>query len=160
MSAKGRQAFEHASPERPSSRTSSPRPLGQKAVLILPNGRRSGLVGEGVAKPSEHASPERPSSRTSSLLPSGRRPFLILPNGRRSGLVREKAVKVSKMYRLRRLREHVRSYPSGRRLFLILPNGRRSGLVREGVAKLSDNASPERPSSRTSSLLPSGRRPF
>ncbi|NAO72382.1 hypothetical protein PspP118CL_15945 [Pseudomonas syringae] len=61
------------------------------------------------------------------------------------------------MYRLsERLREQVRSYPSGRRLFLILPNGRRSGLVREGAAKLSDNASPERPSSRTSSLLPLG----
>ncbi|RXU35320.1 hypothetical protein B0A93_11980 [Pseudomonas syringae] len=55
-----------------------------------------------------------------------------------------------------RLREQVRSYSSGRRPFLILPNGRRSGLVREGVAKPSEHASPERPSSRTRSLLPLG----
>ncbi|MCF5029051.1 hypothetical protein GIW78_07225, partial [Pseudomonas syringae] len=41
-------------------------------------------------------------------------------------------------------------------LLLILPNGRRSGLVREGAAKLSEHASPERASSRTSSLLPLG----
>ncbi|POP99638.1 hypothetical protein CXB41_04865 [Pseudomonas syringae pv. syringae] len=61
------------------------------------------------------------------------------------------------MHRLNgRLREQVRSYPSGRRPFLILPNGRRSGLVREGAAKLSGHASPERPSSRTSSLLALG----
>ncbi|RXU08860.1 hypothetical protein B1F70_22180 [Pseudomonas syringae] len=61
------------------------------------------------------------------------------------------------MHRLKdRLREQVRSYPSGRRPFLILPNGRRSGLVREGAVKLPDNASLERPSSRTSSLLPLG----
>ncbi|UZA81914.1 hypothetical protein EZZ79_24360 [Pseudomonas syringae] len=61
------------------------------------------------------------------------------------------------MHRLKdRLREQVRSYPSGRRLFLILPNGRRSGLVREGAAKPSEHASPERPSSRTSSPLPLG----
>ncbi|AVB27969.1 hypothetical protein BKC06_024285 [Pseudomonas syringae pv. syringae] len=61
------------------------------------------------------------------------------------------------MHRLNdRLREQVRSYPSGRRPFLILPNGRRSGLVREGAAKLSGHASPERPSSRTSSPLPLG----
>ncbi|UZA81913.1 hypothetical protein EZZ79_24355 [Pseudomonas syringae] len=57
------------------------------------------------------------------------------------------------MHRLKdRLREQVRSYPSGRRLFLILPNGRRSGLVREGAVKVSKNVSPERASSRTSSL--------
>ncbi|RXT81083.1 hypothetical protein B0A90_22990 [Pseudomonas syringae] len=62
---------DNASPERPSSRTSSPLPLGQEAVLILPNGRRSGLVREGAAKLSDNASPERPSSRTSSLLPLG-----------------------------------------------------------------------------------------
>ncbi|POP68980.1 hypothetical protein CXB35_14645 [Pseudomonas syringae] len=62
------------------------------------------------------------------------------------------------MHRLKdRLREQVRSYPSGRRP-LILPNGRRSGLVREGVAKPSEHASPERPSSRTSSLLPLGQK--
>ncbi|RXU22021.1 hypothetical protein B1F70_02550, partial [Pseudomonas syringae] len=38
--------------------------------------------------------------------------------------------------------------------FLILPNGRRSGLVREGAVKLPENASLERPSSRTSSPRP------
>ncbi|QHF09294.1 hypothetical protein N026_18205 [Pseudomonas syringae UB303] len=43
-------------------------PLGQKAVLILPNGRRSGLVREGAASLPENVSPETSSSRTSSLL--------------------------------------------------------------------------------------------
>ncbi|PIO93742.1 hypothetical protein CBI55_13640 [Pseudomonas syringae] len=46
-------------------------PSGRRPFLILPNGRRSGLVREGVAKLSEHASLKRPSSRTSSLLPLG-----------------------------------------------------------------------------------------
>ncbi|NAO54854.1 hypothetical protein PsP108CL_21675 [Pseudomonas syringae] len=63
------------------------------------------------------------------------------------------------MHRLKdRLREQVRSYPSGRRPFLILPNGRRSGLVREKAVKVSKNVSPERASSRTSSLLPLGQK--
>ncbi|MCF8982268.1 hypothetical protein GIW26_01390 [Pseudomonas syringae] len=48
-------------------------PLGQKAVLILPNGRRSGLVREGAVSLHENVSPETSSSRTSSLLrPSAR----------------------------------------------------------------------------------------
>ncbi|RMM16790.1 hypothetical protein ALQ82_01053, partial [Pseudomonas syringae pv. pisi] len=47
-------------------------PLGQKAVLILPNGRRSGLVREGAASLPENVSPETSSSRTSSLRPSAR----------------------------------------------------------------------------------------
>ncbi|RMO42236.1 hypothetical protein ALQ40_00154, partial [Pseudomonas syringae] len=69
----------------------------------------------------------------------------------------KRPLRFPKMYRLsERLREQVLSSPSGRRLFLILPNGRRSGLVREGVAKPSEHASPERPSSRTRSLLPLG----
>ncbi|SFH35710.1 hypothetical protein SAMN05444062_104322 [Pseudomonas syringae] len=86
--------------------------------MILPNGHRSGLVREGVAKPSNmHRLNDRLREQVRSY-PSGRRPFLILPNERRSGLVREGAAKPSNMHRQNnRLREQVRSYPSGRRRF-------------------------------------------
>ncbi|MCF5648604.1 hypothetical protein GIV49_03270 [Pseudomonas syringae] len=92
--------------------------LHTSLLLILPNGRRSGLVREGAAKLSDNASPKRPSSRTSSPLPLGQEAVLILPNGRRRGLVREGVAKPSNMHRQNdRLREQVRSYPSGRRPF-------------------------------------------
>ncbi|UZA82514.1 hypothetical protein EZZ79_18160 [Pseudomonas syringae] len=60
-------------------------PLGQKAVLILPNGRRSGLFREGAASLPENVSPETSSSRTSSLLrPSARIKSAFVYNDERS----------------------------------------------------------------------------
>ncbi|MCF5752504.1 hypothetical protein GIV16_23165 [Pseudomonas syringae] len=59
-------------------------PLGQKAVLILPNGRRSGLVREGAASLPENISPETSSSRTSSLRPSARIKSALAHNDERS----------------------------------------------------------------------------
>ncbi|MEX5620864.1 hypothetical protein ABFV62_11965, partial [Pseudomonas syringae] len=67
--------------------------LHTSLLLILPNGRRSGLVREGAAKPSNmHRLNDRLREQVRSYS-SGRRPFLILPNGRRSGLVREGVAK-------------------------------------------------------------------
>ncbi len=79
--------------------------------MILPEGRRSGLVREGAAKLSNmHRLSDRLREQVRPYH-SGRRPFLILPNGRRSGLVREGIAKPSNMHRLNdRLREQVRSY--------------------------------------------------
>ncbi|AZG87475.1 hypothetical protein N032_18390 [Pseudomonas syringae pv. pisi str. PP1] len=60
-------------------------PLVQKAVLILPNGRRSGLVREGAASLPENISPETSSSRTSSLLrPSARIKSALAHNDERA----------------------------------------------------------------------------
>ncbi|MCF5737602.1 hypothetical protein GIV17_25980 [Pseudomonas syringae] len=59
-------------------------PLGQKAVLILPNARRSGLVREGAASLPENISPETSSSRTSSLRPSARIKSALAHNDERS----------------------------------------------------------------------------
>ncbi|NAO45022.1 hypothetical protein PspP12854CL_23080 [Pseudomonas syringae] len=60
-------------------------PLVQKAVLILPNGRWSGLVREGAASLPENVSPETSSSRTSSLLrPSARIKSALAHNDERS----------------------------------------------------------------------------
>ncbi|RMM49740.1 hypothetical protein ALQ76_01993, partial [Pseudomonas syringae pv. atrofaciens] len=44
---------------------------GRRPFLILPNGRRSGLVREKAVKVSKNVPPERASSRTRSLLPLG-----------------------------------------------------------------------------------------
>ncbi|PYD86588.1 hypothetical protein DNF23_43225 [Pseudomonas syringae pv. pisi] len=50
-------------------------PSGRRPLLILPNGRRSGLVREGVAKPSNmHRLNDRLREQVRPY-PSGRRPF-------------------------------------------------------------------------------------
>ncbi|PYD08112.1 hypothetical protein DND58_28335 [Pseudomonas syringae pv. pisi] len=60
-------------------------PLVQKAVLVLPKGRRSGLVREGAASLPENISTETSSSRTSSLLrPSARIKSALVYNDERA----------------------------------------------------------------------------